>query len=156
MHGRKVKNKSGQPEHFIITLSGNQADRQWARASQVIYHEVREKPGSITNWPSNSIWSLSQTDSLISVWGTNTRWGPEAVWSMRQHTEAYLTARVSHPANGIVGGGLGNGPNQCFHEHTASAYCVRCCCSPCASLRLASCTTDESCLFFYNSWHLVK
>lgn len=69
----------------------------------------------------------------------------------RQHKEAYLTACVSHPANGIEGGGLGNGPNQCFHEHTVSAYCARCCCSPYASLRLASCTTDEWCLFFYNS-----
>ncbi len=68
-----------------------------------------------------------------------------------QHMEAYLTARLSHPANGIGGGGLGNDPNQCFHERTASAYCARCFCSPCASLRLASCTTDESCLFFYNS-----
>lgn len=81
MCGRKVKNKSGQPEHFIITFSGNQADRQWAIASQVIYHEAWGKLGNITNSPSNSIWSLSQTDSLLSVWGTNTRWGPE-VWSI--------------------------------------------------------------------------
>lgn len=113
MCGRKVKNQSSQPEHLFLTLSGNQADRQWARASPVIYHE--ESLAVLQTCRVIPYDLCRKLDSLMSVWGTNTPLGSR---SLIQCTEAYLTACVSHPANDIEGGGLWNGLIQCFHEHT--------------------------------------